>query len=230
MASKPLIRVVTFAPEGQDKMLLQVKYEKLPRFCAHCGLMGHVHLECGAGEYAEKDLQFGGWMIAEADTWHPGTPRFRSSLPDEREGPRDGAGRGDGMRRTGRGGRAAWGGRGQAGGRNPMWQAKEKSESISTGSKKRNSTEVSGEDREDQDLTDTAMSPHKPQATMPVQAEESSAARKKLVLNGEAGVPPLPEQYRSPRDIKRVRHVENKKSLETTTEKAGSSEEHRQQQ
>jgi len=59
LADKPLIRVVTLAPEGQAKILLQVKYEKLPHFCARCGLMGHVHLECGAGEYGEKDLHYG---------------------------------------------------------------------------------------------------------------------------------------------------------------------------
>ena len=94
-AAKPLIRVVTLAPEGQARILLQVKYEKLPRFCAHCGLMGHVHLECGVGEYAEKDLHFGSWMIAEADTWHPGTPRFLSSFPGDREVSRDGAGHGE---------------------------------------------------------------------------------------------------------------------------------------
>jgi hypothetical protein len=96
LAAKPLIRVVTLALEGQAKILLQVKYEKLPCFCAHCGLMGHVHLECGAGEYLEKDLHYGGWMIAEADTSHPGTPRFRSSLLNDRDVPRDGAGCGGG--------------------------------------------------------------------------------------------------------------------------------------
>ena len=95
MAAKPLIRVVTLAPEGQAKILLQVKYEKLPRFCAHCGLMGHVHLECGAGEYVEKDLHFRSCMIVEADTWHPGTPRFLSSFPGDREVSRDGAGHGE---------------------------------------------------------------------------------------------------------------------------------------
>ena len=57
--------------------------------------MGHVHLECGVGEYAEKDLHFGSWMIAEADTWHPGTPRFLSSFSGDREVLMDGAGHGE---------------------------------------------------------------------------------------------------------------------------------------
>jgi hypothetical protein len=46
---KPLVRFVSLAPEGKDCIFLQIKYEKMPRFCAHCGLMGHVSLECGTG-------------------------------------------------------------------------------------------------------------------------------------------------------------------------------------
>lgn len=49
-AEKPLVRFVTLAPEGKETILLQIKYEKIPRYCAHCGLMGHTHLECGADE------------------------------------------------------------------------------------------------------------------------------------------------------------------------------------
>lgn len=52
-AQKPLVRFVTLSPEGRDPVLLQVKFEKIPRFCAHCGMMGHVHLECGTGEYSK---------------------------------------------------------------------------------------------------------------------------------------------------------------------------------
>jgi hypothetical protein len=116
LATRPLVRVVTLSPDGQDKIVLQVKYEKLPRFCAHCGIMGHVHLECGAGEYSEEELQFGAWMVAEAETWRPGTPWFQS-LPNE--GPRDGSGHGQG--RPQRGGRGQSGGRGN---RMPMWREK----------------------------------------------------------------------------------------------------------
>jgi hypothetical protein len=68
LASKPLPWAVTLAPEGCEKMMLQVKYENLPRFCAYCGLMGHVHLECDTGEYVEEDLQYGAWMIADEET------------------------------------------------------------------------------------------------------------------------------------------------------------------
>ena len=62
MATRPLVRFVTLTPKGENKIVLQVKYEKLPPLCAHCGLMIHVHLECGAAEYLEMDLSLGiGW-------------------------------------------------------------------------------------------------------------------------------------------------------------------------
>ncbi|CAD6247136.1 unnamed protein product [Miscanthus lutarioriparius] len=165
-AAKPLIRVVTLAPEGQAKILLQVKYEKLPRFCAHCGLMGHVHLECGAREYTEKDLQFGSWMVADAESWHPGTPRFRSSAPGDREMPRDGGGRG-GVKPT-RGGHGQVSGRG---GRGPMWKAKATTTSES-GSRKRTSVDVGDDNKDDKELDDMASSPAKTKSRQQKRGEE----------------------------------------------------------
>ena len=64
----PLPRVVTFAPEGSESMLLLVKYEKIPKFCNFCGRMGHEHLECGKGEHAEEDMHFGGWLLASEES------------------------------------------------------------------------------------------------------------------------------------------------------------------
>jgi hypothetical protein len=82
LACTPLARVMTLSPEGSESMRLQVLYEKLPRFCAFCGLMGHTHLECRTGEFAPEEMQYGGWMIADEETWHPGTPRVRgNSMP-----------------------------------------------------------------------------------------------------------------------------------------------------
>ncbi|XP_051220993.1 uncharacterized protein [Lolium perenne] len=74
-ADKPLPRVVTFTPEGCESMMFVVMYEKLPKFCNFCGKMGHEHMECGTGEYAGTDLQFGNWMLASEASWHPSTPR-----------------------------------------------------------------------------------------------------------------------------------------------------------
>ncbi|CAD6247109.1 unnamed protein product [Miscanthus lutarioriparius] len=214
-AAKPLIRVVTLAPEGQVKILLQVKYEKLPRFCAHCGLMGHVHLECGAREYTEKDLQFGSWMVADAESWHPGTPRFRSLAPGDREMPRDGGGRG-GVKPT-RGGRGQVGGRG---GRGPMWKAKATTTSESS-SRKRTSADVGDDNKDDKELDDMASSPAKTAAQAGVGEEPPTP---------HPPTPPPPE-YKSPREIKRAKRTEEKKATSAKDiDGAGSLEECRHPQ
>jgi hypothetical protein len=82
LARIPLARVVTPSSEGRENMRVRVLYEKLPCFYAFCGLMGHTHLECRTGEFAPEEMQYGGWMIADEETWHPGTPRVRgNSMP-----------------------------------------------------------------------------------------------------------------------------------------------------
>ncbi|KAM0873654.1 hypothetical protein ACQ4PT_037942 [Festuca glaucescens] len=73
-SKQPLARFVPLALEGSERMFLQVKYEKLPKYCSFCGFMGHSYLECGTGEHAEADLHFGDWMIADESLWKPGTP------------------------------------------------------------------------------------------------------------------------------------------------------------
>jgi hypothetical protein len=72
---------------------MQVLFEKVPKFSDHCGLMGHSVLECGTGEFAEDQLQFGDWMLAPMSTWHPETPRVRGGFARERDGPAGGRGR-----------------------------------------------------------------------------------------------------------------------------------------
>jgi hypothetical protein len=47
---------------------MQVLFEKMPKFCDHCVLMGHTVLECGTGEFSEEQLQFGDWMLAPITT------------------------------------------------------------------------------------------------------------------------------------------------------------------
>jgi hypothetical protein len=74
---KPLTRFTPLTPEGQDGMFLQVQFEKIPHHCEHCGLMDHEYMECGTGEFAEEDLQFGAWLKAEEALWRPGTPGMR---------------------------------------------------------------------------------------------------------------------------------------------------------
>lgn len=46
---KKLERFVSIT-RGGKKDPCQFKYEKLPIFCNHCGLLGHLFEECGTGE------------------------------------------------------------------------------------------------------------------------------------------------------------------------------------
>jgi hypothetical protein len=57
-ADSPLMRLVSLSPEGSESLFMQVLFEKMPRFCDHCGLMGHGVLECGTGEYEDDQLQY----------------------------------------------------------------------------------------------------------------------------------------------------------------------------
>jgi hypothetical protein len=191
-AKRALVRVVTLAPEGKEKIYLQVKYEKLPRFCGHCGFMGHTLLECGTGEHAREEVQFGDWMVASWETWRPGTPRLRTYAYE--------AGRGEQGKtsaRAGRGGRTAARGRG----RTPMWREKEKViPSSNSGSRKRASDGSTVHGKEDEDLADTASSPIKPAAQKGESAEPSVGGEK-----GSGPVPPPPPPYYSPRERKKAK-------------------------
>jgi hypothetical protein len=52
-----LAHFVTVSRDGQREFY-QVKYEKLPKFCCACGVIGHTHLECGTGEHKEEKLKW----------------------------------------------------------------------------------------------------------------------------------------------------------------------------
>jgi hypothetical protein len=66
---KALAGFVTISRAGQREFF-QVKYEKLPKLCGACGFMGHIHLECGSGEYEEDKLKWGDFLKADWDTSH----------------------------------------------------------------------------------------------------------------------------------------------------------------
>jgi len=67
-STKLLVRFVTLSLKGCVPMRLQVKYEKMPRYRAHCGLMGHVRLECGSGKFIDDEHQFGDRMLAGGES------------------------------------------------------------------------------------------------------------------------------------------------------------------
>ena len=66
---KVLARFVTVLRAGQREFY-QLKYEKFPKFCGACGLIGHTHLECGTGEHEEDKLKWGSFLKADWETWH----------------------------------------------------------------------------------------------------------------------------------------------------------------
>jgi hypothetical protein len=65
---KPLARFVSISREGARE-IYPIKYEKMPRFCGACGCIGHIHLECGTGEYDETKLKWGDFLKADWDSW-----------------------------------------------------------------------------------------------------------------------------------------------------------------
>lgn len=140
-ATKPLVRFVTLAPEGCDPMCLYVKCEKMTRYYAHCGLMGHVDLECGSGEFSEDELQFGDWILAGSDSLRAGMPRVHSMFGGKQGGQRpqeDRSGPGNRRRMRGHGGCLG-------GARDGLWREKKKEgekKDDSVGSQKRGSMEA----------------------------------------------------------------------------------------
>ncbi|KAK1629311.1 hypothetical protein QYE76_003626 [Lolium multiflorum] len=74
---KTLARFVSIVRGGQRE-IYKIQYEKMPRFCGACGILGHSHLECGTGEYEEDKLKWGDFLKADWETWFGrGTTNFR---------------------------------------------------------------------------------------------------------------------------------------------------------
>ncbi|KAM0907397.1 hypothetical protein ACQ4PT_016151 [Festuca glaucescens] len=70
IVAKALLRFVTLnLPDGKKRLM--VKYEKIPYYYKHCGLLGHNHEECGDGDWEEKQLQWGSWLLASRRATQP---------------------------------------------------------------------------------------------------------------------------------------------------------------
>lgn len=67
-------------------MFLQVTYEKVPKFCKVCGLLGHKHDECGKGVYELKYFQYGDWMLADTP-WNRAKLQSSAAPPKPRQQP-----------------------------------------------------------------------------------------------------------------------------------------------
>jgi hypothetical protein len=62
---KDLIGFVSINPEELETIIMRVKYEKIPRFYAICGLLGHVKEECGTGDHSPGKEKYGKWLLAD---------------------------------------------------------------------------------------------------------------------------------------------------------------------
>jgi hypothetical protein len=113
---KELRRFVAITPEGEAPIVMQVKYEKIPRFCAVCGHIGHVKEECGSDVHPPEAEGFGKWLLAET-VWNRSQLHGSSEQDQQYKQPRQeshpGRGAGRAGRGSGRGGRD--GGRGRGG-------------------------------------------------------------------------------------------------------------------
>jgi hypothetical protein len=98
---KPLLRFVSGSVEpGKAPQKFRVLYEKMPQFCAQCGLIGHVANECGDGAHDPKKFQYGDFMMApQEDFWYQPTKEYVAR-------PQASGGRGRGRGRGGRSGAA----------------------------------------------------------------------------------------------------------------------------
>ncbi|KAK1683349.1 hypothetical protein QYE76_044197 [Lolium multiflorum] len=211
-SAKPLMCFMPLAVEGSQRMFLQIKYEKLPRYCEHCGLMGHIFLECGTGEHAESELQYGPWMVAEEAYWRHGTPGLRT------RGERD-MGRNNGRDPVDGRGRAP--GRGASTDRDRRkWIPKARGNSKP---RKRTSEEAGLGEVPTDDLDDTAASPLKQPATAVTHSsvEGRVGARKKLDMGVEGElvtnetIPPPPPAYVPPKDLKKQKRAHARNGAET---------------
>lgn len=61
--NKPLTRFLAITKD-KKRVFYQVFYEKIPKFCYVCGLLGHTYLEHGNGKHEEKDMDWGEWLLA----------------------------------------------------------------------------------------------------------------------------------------------------------------------
>jgi hypothetical protein len=63
---KKLLTRIVYVSTGDkgNRLAFRVKYEKLPKFCTVCGLIGHVDSECGDGMHDMAAYQYGDWLIA----------------------------------------------------------------------------------------------------------------------------------------------------------------------
>ncbi|GJN18528.1 hypothetical protein PR202_gb05699 [Eleusine coracana subsp. coracana] len=161
-------------PHGSQSMKPSLSADEEKAVLGQC-----VTGECGTGEYAEKELQYGEWMMADEASWQPGTPRVRTTF--QKEAPQDF--RNESSNRSGRApGRSGRGRAGARGASGQVWKAKEVVQE-NPGSRKRNYEEAGVGSVNPEDLKDTASSLLKAIAESEDDKEKDrSVAHRQLIL------------------------------------------------
>ena len=67
---KALTHFISIKPEGAALVITQVKYKKVPRYCAVSGLLGDVKEECDNRVHPPGSEVFGKWMLADTASNH----------------------------------------------------------------------------------------------------------------------------------------------------------------
>ncbi|XBI35718.1 hypothetical protein VPH35_121373 [Triticum aestivum] len=87
----PLVRFVPLTLKEMKRY--PVEYEKLPKFCNFCGLIGHEVTECGDGIHTPESCEWGEWLLVLFDN---GGGRGNNNIPRGRGNMGRGGGRGGG--------------------------------------------------------------------------------------------------------------------------------------
>jgi hypothetical protein len=227
---KELTRFVTIKPEGEPAVIMRVKYEKVPRYCAVCGLLGHVQEECGTGVHAPGAVGFGKWMLADT-VWNRTQLHGEEGMRGQSRGMnQDAASKGRGAGRSGRGFASRGGGRtrGQDRGAAPVIHE----------NRKRNSTDARLEASPVKDGQNVTAPPLMLTWKEPgvIGMEDSTKVQRHLIMEKEdggqryeprSGTPPPPP---SAREQKRSKKHSTPKKDKNELGSAGSVEEHRRDQ
>jgi hypothetical protein len=93
---KPLMCFVTGRVDaGKEPQKFRVLYEKMPRFCAHCGVIGHIAEEYGDGAHDPQKFQYGDFMmVPQEEFWYQPKKEFVTRPMSSNFRGRGGRGRG----------------------------------------------------------------------------------------------------------------------------------------
>ncbi|KAL4367690.1 hypothetical protein GQ457_05G022820 [Hibiscus cannabinus] len=85
--TKPLRRCVALGRCGTKPKLCPLEYEKLPKFCHGCGIVGHLVVDCPTHDYSPTaKYQYGDWLRANIKTKHENIMQSKGRIQFHEEG------------------------------------------------------------------------------------------------------------------------------------------------